>query len=78
MAKKSETFESHLEALEVIVEALESGELDLEASLARYQEGVKRLKSCYGLLKEAESKVTMLVRGADGELTEQPFGDEVA
>ena len=76
MAKKPDTFESHLDALENIVEELESGDLDLEASLARYQEGVKRLKSCYGLLREAESKVTMLVRGADGELTEQPFGVE--
>ena len=75
MARK-EGFEAHLEALEEIVEQLESGELDLDGSLERYQEGVKRLKSCYDLLREAERKVTMLVRDADGSLREEPLSEE--
>ncbi len=75
MAKK-QGFEAHLEALEKIVEELEAGELDLDHSLARYKDGVTHLKSCYGLLREAESAVKKLVRGADGELTEEPFESE--
>ncbi len=75
---KTESFEDHLEVLEKIVDELESGELELEASLERYQEGVKRLKSCYGLLQKAEGKVKALVRNEDGELTEEPFGAEDA
>ena len=75
---KTESFEDHLEVLEKIVDELESGELALEGSLERYQEGVKRLKSCYGLLQKAERKVKALVRNEDGELTEEPFGDEDA
>jgi len=75
---KPESFEDHLEVLERIVDELETGELELEASLERYQEGVKRLKSCYGLLQKAERKVKTLVRDEDGELREEPFGDEDA
>jgi exodeoxyribonuclease VII small subunit len=75
---KPESFEDHLEVLERIVDELESGELELEGALERYQEGVKRLKSCYGLLQKAERKVKALVRGEDGELREEPFGDEDA
>ena len=75
---KPESFEDHLEVLERIVDELESGELELEGALERYQEGVKRLKSCYGLLQKAERKVKALVRDDDGELKEEPFGDEDA
>lgn len=75
MAKKPEGFEDHLGALERIVEELESGDLTLEDSLERYQDGVKRLKTCYDLLKEAENKVKILVRDAEGELGEEPFAE---
>ena len=76
MAK--DAFEDHLTALEKIVEDLESGELTLDGSLARYQDGVKRLKSCYDLLSKAEEQVKMLVRNSDGELSEEPFESEEA
>ncbi len=71
MAK--EGFEDHLEALERIVEELESGELSLDDSMARFEEGVKRLKSCTSMLEAAEKQVNILVRGA-----EEPFSEEDA
>ena len=71
MAK--EGFEDHLEALERIVEELESGELTLDDSMARFEEGVKRLKSCTSMLEAAEKQVNILVRGA-----EEPFSEEDA
>jgi exodeoxyribonuclease VII small subunit len=70
---KAESFEDHLQALETIVEELEAGDLALEKSLERYQEGVKRLKACYELLTKAEKKVKILLRDAEGNLVEKPF-----
>ena len=73
----SESFEAHLQALQQLVDELESGSLTLEDSLERYQDGVKRLKTCYGMLKKAEEQVRVLVQDADGTLAEEPFeGDE--
>ena len=78
MAAKQESFEEHLETLERIVEELESGELPLDGQMERYQEGVKRLKTCYDLLRNAEQQVKKLVRDAEGSLTEEPFAEEDA
>jgi exodeoxyribonuclease VII small subunit len=69
---KQDNFETHLGKLEEIVDDLESGDLELEAALERYQEGVKRLKNCYELLTRAEQQIKKLV----GEAGEEPFADE--
>ena len=66
-------FEEELEALERIVEELEGGELSLDDSMARFADGVKRLRACTGLLDQADAQVTMLVKGAGGDLVEEPF-----
>jgi len=71
--KQTETFEAHLASLEEIVDALETGELDLESAMTRYEEGVKRLKTCYAMLQDAEQRVRKLV----GE-EETPFEEEQA
>jgi len=78
MARRQEGFEEHLAELERIVEDLEGGTLGLEDALKRFEEGVKRLQACRDLLGKAEEKVKILVRGADGELTEEPFESEEA
>ena len=62
MAKEQpEAFEDHLAALERIVEELESGQLTLDDSLTRFEDGVKRLKHCRSLLQQAEDQVKLLV-----------------
>lgn len=78
MANRKEGFEDHLQALEKIVEELEAGDLTLDAALARFEDGVKRLKTCRELLQQAEEKVKVLVRDADGEIREEPFESEGA
>ena len=78
MAGKHEGFEDHLAALERLVDELETGELTLDDSLQRFEEGVKRLKSCRELLAKAEDRVKVLVRNAEGELSEEPFESEDA
>src|SRR5919205_936793 len=67
------SFEESLEELEKIVAELESGKLGLSEALARYEEGVKHLKSCQQLLEMAERKIELLSGvDADGNpITEQ-------
>jgi len=60
-------FSEALEELESIVTALESGQLELEESLSRYERGVALLRACQARLAEAEQRVTTLM----GELEEE-------
>lgn len=60
-------FSDSLAELESIVTALESGQLDLEDSLERYERGVALLRACQTRLAEAEQRVTMLM----GELEQE-------
>ncbi len=65
-------FESAMKRLEEIVEELEGGELSLEDSIARYEEGVKLSRALTARLDEAEKRIERLVEqpGAAGPGTE--------
>jgi exodeoxyribonuclease VII small subunit len=68
-SKPAETppaFEASLEQLQSIVDELEEGRLGLEASLGRFEEGVRLLRTCYGILEKAEQRIEILT-GADAE-----------
>jgi len=54
------TFEQALDQLETIVHALEEGRLGLDHSLAAYEDGVKLLRRCHGLLQRAERRIELL------------------
>lgn len=69
-------FEKDLEKLEEIVAALEEGELSLDDAMKRFEEGIKLAKRCEKALSEAEKKIEILTKNADGDLEAQPFGDE--
>ncbi len=69
-------FEKDLERLEEIVSALEEGELPLDDALKRFEEGIKLAKRCEKALSEAEKKIEILTKNADGKLEGQPFGDD--
>jgi exodeoxyribonuclease VII small subunit len=71
------SFEQALTTLEQIVHDLEEGRLGLAESLARYEEGVKLLRQCHGLLEQAERRIE-LVTGADaaGNPVTVPFDDQ--
>ncbi len=71
------SFEQALATLEQIVHDLEEGRLGLAESLARYEEGVKLLRQCHGLLEQAERRIE-LVTGADaaGNPVTAPFDDQ--
>ncbi len=69
-------FEKDLEKLEKIVEALEEGELSLDESLKKFEEGIKLGRRCEKALSSAEKKIEILVKNADGDLEAQPFGED--
>ena len=61
MARSKMKFEEGLALLEKIVEELESGDLTLDESLARYEQGVKAFKMCHEMLRDAEKRVEALL-----------------
>ena len=66
-------FEAALAELEAIVQRLEQGEMPLEESLRQFERGVALTRSCQKALRQAEQKIRVLSKGADGELVEQDF-----
>ncbi len=71
MAKLS--FEKALEQLEQIVREMESGELSLETSLKKFEEGIRLSQFCSQKLEESEKKITLLLEQANGAIKETPF-----
>ncbi len=70
---KEPSFEEALNKLEKIVEELEDGNLPLEETLKKFEEGIKLSRLCEKKLKGAQKKVSMLTRDEDGNLKEVPF-----
>ena len=69
-AKKEEkTFESQVRELETIVNELESGELDLDKSIAKFTEAKKLIDLCEKRLNAATKTVNKLV-GEDGKISD--------
>ena len=72
------TFGAALGELEQIVKSLETGQLELEESLARYERGVALLRACQSKLTEAEQRVTMLIGELESESETGSGGADVA
>jgi len=66
-------FEAALARLETMVARLESGELTLAESLRTFEEGVYLSRQCAERLDQAEARIELLIRTADGELTTELF-----
>ena len=71
-------FEEALARVEKIVEELEGGDLTLDESLAKYEDGVKTLKTCYEILRDAEKRVEVLLQGENGALQTAPWEADAA
>ena len=70
-----ENFEESMKKLADIVAELENGNLNLDESVKRFEEGMKVAKQCNTILEEAEKKITILLE-KDGELKEENFDAE--
>lgn len=60
------TYKEASRELELIIRNLESGDLELEDSLEGYARGVELLKSLRTRLADAQQKVSVLMKEADG------------
>jgi len=69
---KAMSFETALAELETIVQQLESGEVELEKSIAIYERGAALRAHCESRLKDAELKVEKIVFGPDGRPKSEP------
>ncbi len=74
---KKETFEENLGKLEGIMSDIEKGELGLEESISRFEDGLKLIKKCRDILDGAELRINKIISG-DPAQTEpfKPLGTE--
>lgn len=70
---KDINFEESMKQLEQIANELEKGDLDLDISVKKFEEGMKISRECSDILEKAEKKITMLIKNSNGELTEENF-----
>ncbi len=71
-----ESYDAVVARLERVVGELESGQLDLETSIEKFAEGVRLAQDATRKLDEAERRIEMLVRNADGSEEEVPMEPE--
>jgi exodeoxyribonuclease VII small subunit len=61
------SFEDAMKALEQVVRDLESGNVELEKSIALYERGAALKAHCEKKLKDAEEKVAKITLGENGQ-----------
>ena len=65
-------FEEAMQKLETIANDLEKGDLSLEESVTKFEEGMKLSKQCNDMIAKAEKKITILLQ-KDGKIEEENF-----
>ena len=73
MSKRKLSFEEALERLESLAEEIEEGKVGLEASITKYEEGMKLIQQCRQMLTQAEQRIQKLQEQADGTLEAPPM-----
>ncbi len=74
MARKSKgelSFEDSMDRLEEIVRIMERGDAPLEESLKLLEEGTALVRRCSKLLDTAQTKITIVSEGENGEPVEK-------
>jgi exodeoxyribonuclease VII small subunit len=75
-APKKGDFEKSLARLEEVVKRLESADLSLDEAMKFFEEGVKLSRDCQKQLEEAEGRVEILLKKADGKVVAERFDVE--
>ena len=70
---KEINFEETMQELEKIVQELEKGDLNLDDSINKFEEGMKLSKSASDYLEKAEKTITVLINAKDEEIKEEEF-----
>jgi len=67
------SLEQRIARLEAIVRTLEGDGLELDASLALFEEGIAHVREAERLLRESQLRVDRLLEEADGSLATEPL-----
>ena len=73
--EKTGNFEESMKKLEDIVTELEKGDLNLDESVEKFEEGMKISQECNKILQNAEKRISILLE-KDGEIEEEDFTTE--
>ena len=65
-------FEETIKELETIANELEKGDLNLDESVAKFEQGMKLSKMCNDILENAEKRISILIK-KDDNVTEENF-----
>ena len=69
--EESKSFEELMGTLENIVQTLEKCDLNLDESVAKFEEGMKISKECNKMLENSEKRISILLENSDGEIEEE-------
>ena len=70
---KKADFERSLQRLEEVVKRLESANLPLDDAMKLFEEGVELTRECQKQLEQAEGRVEILLKKADGKIAAEAF-----
>ena len=73
--KNTISFEDAMKELEQIASQLEKGDLNLDQSVTKFEEGMKLSKTCNKILEDAEKRISILIKNED-DVTEENFNAE--
>lgn len=62
---KEINFEDTMKKLEEIANELEKGDLDLDTSVSKFEEGMKLSKKCNEILENAEKRISILINNGE-------------
>ena len=65
-------FEEAMKKLEQITAELEKGDLSLDESVKKFEEGIKLSKEYNKILEDSEKRINILINN-DGNITEENF-----
>ncbi len=65
-------FEEIMKKLEEITAELEKGDLTLDESVKKFEEGIKLSKKCSKILEDSEKRINILINN-DGNISEENF-----
>lgn len=73
--EESKSFENLMQKLENIVQTLEKGDLNLDESVEKFEEGMKISKECNKMLESSEKRISILLENSNGEIEEENFNE---
>lgn len=71
--KQEKKFEEMIQELENIAKDLENGELTLDESVSKFEQGIEISKECSKILENAEKRISILIKDNDNNIVEEKF-----